>query len=316
MAKRRSILSRVLQDRIHDMVLRTKALQFSECGIDPNVLVASIITPVKAADAFARKTIPVDVLAQCPEENTERVNVAIPIPDTLVSTRTMRHTSTVLHAGGMGNRDLPTWKAYREALTGDPEQEREATAAVVFEVDLPHRIPLQYFYTTDYMNNISAPKDAILLNPDRLGDHYDDYLEAARKLYNLNLLLEYMGSFAGAVATHCSTPGIVKRLWPEAVNFVGPALAEEIKQAKESGWPTEMRQRLTDLTTPEGRQGFEEISSTAMAKQLRAITDAILQSTLMPDPDTYYTAEDRQAGATIDEWYAAGITRHYIESQK
>jgi hypothetical protein len=86
--------------------------------------------------------------------------------------------------------------------------------------------------------------------------------------------------FGGAVATLCTTPGITKRMWPDAERLLRAtnknSLADDIVTANLSAFPKYAKREFDDTMTKE-----------FMYKQLEVIGNMILAAQLMPDDEEF-----------------------------
>ncbi len=137
----------------------------------------------------------------------------------------------------------------------------------------------------DEEERVTRVTEGILLNPRLIGRELYESLHAPmRKLHNMIEMLDYMVDFSNAAQVHATTPGIVKRIWPELRKIYGDSYkGREIDEAKVSQWP----------------QGFKSMVNIPRAKnpdpanmewrmfeaQSTAVVDMMIAAELMDDAD-------------------------------
>jgi len=277
---RRSYINTSIENAIGNAVVATMGLYVDEYNITAEPIIEEYLKPhiKRYDDGLAAMPKPIRAVIDDSAPQTKPVRVVVPFP-------TMRCRTLGNHYPRHGSLD--TFDEYLKSTVDDDPDRPEARISfrgVTYEIFLPEgwHFPSHSFWGGGQGTMVTSHRDGLVIQPgDMTHDSYEHLLKGSMRLYKSLLQLEYMQRFALSVAEHVTTPGICKRIWPDAKTFLAPTLAREVDDARLSQWPKGIRGQLQDYT-----KNKEDVTKEYLRKQLNSITNMILAAQLAPEwPD-------------------------------
>lgn len=297
MAKRSSYVSNDMNKKVRVAFRRTMHLHADDCGFNWNRLAATVVDPIRYNWDRYMDSLPLEakkiLQAEIPGCNEVALLMPIEADPTSLPLNTNHHRR---------NRLLKPEVFVEESIAKEDDK-RIYLRGIGFRFRMPEGVylPFPSFYGTLPGEVIDYLRDGLLATPDLVGGQevYDELLRVAKRLYRLQFKLMYMKGLTEQVADLITTPGICKRVWPEAVSFLSEDCAAAVKAARISQWPIGFKGRLRNYTNDEKDMSIQELYA-----RLKEVTDMVLQATLAPD----WSSE--QAGLT--DIFMCAISPSYL----
>lgn len=277
MAQRYSLIQNKLSSVLSDTYDKTTMLWMDDAAIDYELLVDLAAGELIRAYDGLQKSVRADLVDRFVPQTVKSVVVIVPLP---------LKTATIWGEPDFDS-PIPTFSKWRDLITkhGKDDTVPPYVHGVGFTIDVPKEVPLTRYYSPVFLSRCMSHRDGILLTPEVLGSHNDGLIKKMTHMYNNMMVLEFMNKFANVVARTCTTPGIAKAVWPEIVSVLGKSasLQASVASAKPSQFPPSFT-RLFSGSQEDGWMSLDQIRA-----QLAEVTNVILASKLMPDPDSYVT---------------------------
>lgn len=304
MARRSSYITNDITSCLTSMRDNITLTHLQNTDFNPMETVLSLLKPMRAGVGRLKSDLPKDMSHRINLSYDNSFVVVVPLPNRISAigggyARTME-----------GKYGFVKWGDYRDSIycVGQmPDQSKVCMRGLSFDFNFKRRIvPTSWWHAREYGGLVDAPDEGIICGPQRMGECWDTVAPQLEKLHDLIVLAEYCYEFGRVAARHCTTPGNTKKVWPEAGNFLQSSMrGREIEKAKATGWPVDIRRRMSNLKAPK-EDDLEDngVDTKYLHGQLHRVADMILTSTLMGTPAEYVQQINK---TTTPDYHLEGV---------
>jgi hypothetical protein len=284
MAARHSLVAQSINSVLNRSVQKHLWLRTLDSCIDPSDILDKLYTqPLKDIEDLKAK-LPPHARKTLKYDKQREINIWVPAPQIRYATTGTAPVETLQHFSKFSEGLL------RIPHDGYEENNRTVVPAVALKIRCKYDVPTPYQYSLGEWATNTRIEDGVVLSADMMGETtFMQYAAVAHKLVLLNTALSYAESFGKATSRMCTTPGIIKLLWPECTTFLHKqALTDAVAKAKASSMPVAARRQLSGYSVGSSR---EAITLEYFRKQLTAVTNVCLSAELMPCEDEHITEQ-------------------------